>query len=441
MTPFYPCSRVLGKDQPMKKMNWKWTLVFAVALVVTAVLLDSLAWAKPPAPPPPPPPPPPIHYQINYFTAPGGGSFSNFEAMNNDGVTVGTYTTTTREGRGFIYDPNGILYDATINPDQARDLNDLVDLTGVVEVPSEWFIAGGRSVNDYGAILVTIKKVLAPNSTDPGFLMRGALVDASKAPGTNGKWAATPISVPDAVKNSVPVYFYGRHINNKGDLLGVFRGEYVDGTQTASAFIYNTGLYSGGVASPPEILPFTIANLLAAQLNNPRNNEPSQLAGLLGDSTRTIFRYTLGDAAPEEFRELSYPSTSNVVNAINGFGEFCGRIRVPKQKGGLYIFRPFCFDPDSQTSPTLIGTEADEGGDAAWDINDSGDVVLDSSDLFHDGKLLRMVDLVVGNSDDVAYFRGVRWGGNARLTEQDATGFPCIGTYSAYFGCLLVPVP
>ena len=35
----------------MNKMNWKWTLVFAAALVGATVLLNAQAWAGKPAPP------------------------------------------------------------------------------------------------------------------------------------------------------------------------------------------------------------------------------------------------------------------------------------------------------------------------------------------------------------------------------------------------------
>ncbi len=160
----------------MNKMNWKWTLVFAAALVGATVLLDAVAWAGKPAPPTPPPPP--IHYQIHYFTAPqAGGSFDAIRAMNNAGVMVGDYTSRRRTAatsrRGFIYDP-------TIDPDQAIDLNDLV------EVPEDRMtddgISRGNSINDRGAILVTVAKTLHRSSTDPDYEMRGLLIDTRGNP-------------------------------------------------------------------------------------------------------------------------------------------------------------------------------------------------------------------------------------------------------------------
>ncbi len=58
----------------MNKMNWKWTLVFAAALVGATVLLDAVAWAGKPQPPPPPPVnPTSIVYQIQFWDLPSGG--------------------------------------------------------------------------------------------------------------------------------------------------------------------------------------------------------------------------------------------------------------------------------------------------------------------------------------------------------------------------------
>ncbi len=154
-----------------------------------------------------------------------------------------------------------------------------------------------------------------------------------------------------------------------------------------------------------------IANVHAIQLNNPHDGELLQIAGQLGDSTRTVFRYTPEFLHLDKFPELS----ADAIRAINGPGEFCGRISVPTQKNvSRYVLRPFSFNPDSLPSPTLtlIGTESEESGKVAAGINGSGDLVLDGSgDPFHDGILLRLVDLVMGNLEDVAYFRSVRWGG------------------------------
>ena len=94
----------------MNKMNWKWTLVFAAALVGATVLLDAVAWAGKPAPPTPPPPP--IHYRIHYFTPPEvGGRFNAVRAMNNSGVMVGDYVMpdTTDLARLHLRPPQSIL--------------------------------------------------------------------------------------------------------------------------------------------------------------------------------------------------------------------------------------------------------------------------------------------------------------------------------------------
>jgi hypothetical protein len=239
----------------------------------------------------------------------------------------------------------------------------------------------------------------------------------------------------------LPVVCYGRGINNNGDLMGIFRGHFPDGTTSASIFTYNTGLY--GTPTIPVDPLITIANTLTARLNNPRHGEPLRIAGMLGDSTSTVFRYMPNVSVLEKFPELSgsFQSVSQVYG-INGPGAFCGLIRVPAQKGKLYVERPFCFNPDSLTSPklTLIGTENDRGK-VATGINDSGDAVLGNGDLFYKGTLLHLNELVVSSDpDEVAYFRDARWG-SLDLTERNDTGFPCIGLGDQYFGCLLVPEP
>ena len=71
--PVFPCLR--QRKKIMNKMNWKWTLVCAAALVAATVLLDAQAGAGKPAPLPPPPPP--IHYRIHYFTAPEESALFN----------------------------------------------------------------------------------------------------------------------------------------------------------------------------------------------------------------------------------------------------------------------------------------------------------------------------------------------------------------------------
>ena len=114
------------------------------------------------------------------------------------------------------------------------------------------------------------------------------------------------------------------------------------------------------------------------------------------------FRYTVGTGVLETFPELSDPNC--VVSAINGYGEFCGRIRVPKLKGSQFVYLPFRFNPPALLS--LIGNEKDQAGEVARDINDSSDVAIGRALFHNDTKtgVLNLSTLVVGSDSDIAYF-------------------------------------
>lgn len=424
----------------MNKMNWKWALVCAAALICATVLLDTVAWAGKPLPPTPPPPP--IHYQINYFTAPGDGHFGQVNAMNNSGMMVGTYhpATHTGYGYGFIYNPN-------VDPGHAFDLNDLVQIPGEVPGDPIWYINNALSINDCegiydcGVILVNVQKILHPYNTDPDYEQRGLLIDTRAKPFPTSlatRWTATWIPVVPSPWNSAetPKVCYGRSINNNGDLLGGF----FDGTQYG-AFVYNTGLYDTP-ATEPDVLPFPVLNG-SVRLNDPIPGDPLWLVGNLGDANSTAFRYTVETRVLEGF-----PLLDGGIRDINGDGEFCGRMRVPKQKGSQFVERPYRFNPNSQVSPTLLGSESEHSGLIGWDINNTSDVGacgFGGMYLFHSTKgIFNLDNLVIGTPDQVnSFVLGFGWGG-AWLTERDAmggtTGFPSIGSSYESLGCLLVPV-
>ena len=173
----------------MNKMNWKWTLVCAAALVGATVLLDAVAWAGKPVPPPPPTPP--IRYQINYFTAPdpqAGERIISIMAMNNFGVMVGEYL---RPGT-ITY--HGFIYNRRVDLERAIDLNDIVEIPEDPEVPDGWYIDNAYSINDWGAILVTVEMILHPSPSDPEYERRGLLIDTWGKPfpsTSTPRWTAT----------------------------------------------------------------------------------------------------------------------------------------------------------------------------------------------------------------------------------------------------------
>ncbi len=407
----------------MNKMNWKWTLACAAALVGATVLLDAQARAGKPAPPPP------IRYQINYFTAPGDGHFGRVRAMNSSCVMVGNYHPATHTGYAY-----GFIYDQRANPTRAIDLNDLVQIPGEIPGAPVWYIDEGFSINDRGALLVSVQKILHHLTTDPEYQRRGLLIDTTVTP-----WTATWIPVVPPLWNpdETPKICIGRQINNNGDLLG----GYSDGGTQHGAFLYNTGLYSASEPETPTVLPFTTSSYVVSSFNDPSLYRPLQVVGRLGDANGTPFRYTPEYADLETFPELSSPA----ITGINDSGEFCGRISVPTQKNvSKYVLRPFRFNPDLQVSPTLLGNELEHAGLIGEDINNTSDVMADGFGkmyLFHSTKgALNMDNLVIGTTEEVNTWLAQYFSSDPYLTERDATGFPWIGCRcSETLGCLLVP--
>ena len=210
--------------------------------------------------------------------------------------------------------------------------------------------------------------ILHPSSSDPDYQKRGLLIDTTKTDPDSGKWIATWIPVVQTLWNpdETPTTCYGRDINNNGDLVGVYRSDVI-GTNYG-AFIYSTGLYDGLAPSTPIVLPFTLQSPVV-KINNPIANRPSQIVGGLEDASGTVFRYTPGaQTALETFPALS--GTGAIAYAINGHGEFCGRFIPPR----ISFPMPYRFDPDAETSPTVLGNKQEHANLIGNDINNASDV-------------------------------------------------------------------
>jgi len=207
---------------------------------------------------PPKSSPPPIYYHIQYFTGPGGNEIGDVVGMNNSGVMVGRYYPNGLSS-GFLYDP-------AVNPTQAVDLNDLVD------VPAGWTIAYATDVNDFGGLLVGIEKITQRDSSQPDFEAHGLLVDMRSVP-----WLTIPL--PDAAAG-MNVCF-GRHINNNGDILATFPIDPDNIWGLAGVYLYNAGMYRDtGLDPEPTVLPLPLMNRSRAALNDPVPGRPLQVAGV-----------------------------------------------------------------------------------------------------------------------------------------------------------------
>jgi hypothetical protein len=358
----------------------------------------------------PPKPAPPIYYHVRYFSGPGGAQIAAVRGMNNSGVMVGEYY---RDGK-----PSGYLYDPVVNSAQAIDLND------IVTVPAGWTIAYAADVNDYRGLLVAIEKTSQRDSSQPDYEARGLLIDMRTVP-----WSV--IDLPDA-GDGVKVCF-GRAINNNGDVVATFPSNASNIWGSAGAYVYNAGLYRDtGPDAAPSILPLTLINRSSVALNNPLSGRPLQVVGTGTDGN--AIRHTVGNPAPQVFSlQLNASEMS-----INGYGVFCGRTRLLK-KGSQYVSRPFCYDPDNQSAPTMIGSESTQAMEIGRDINDAGDVILDHY-LYRNSTLVKIDDCVSGPSGDF-WRNSLR--GATHCTQRTDNGYPVLGAAVSNSGltrgCLLTP--
>jgi hypothetical protein len=203
-------------------------------------------------------------------------------------------------------------------------------------------------------------------------------------------------------------------INDDGDVLCTFIKDGVIG-----AYVFNPL-----VDSAPLVLPVVLYNDSWLALNNSLGDRPAQVVGHLPDSA--IFRYTLGDAAPEVFAALSYESREDyLVMGINDMGVVSGR-RVNKSR-----YQAISFD-----GSTVHALNAMNGG---ADINESGDMAIwGNPELYHEGTgLLNLSDVVVGDSADLALWTAAGWRFTVDLTERGALNSDAaVADYPAVAGYL-----
>ena len=140
------------------RRKWFLLTILGIALLAGAVVVR-VEGAKPP----PPPPPPPVNYGIQFWTFPqGDGSVLN--KMNNLGQVVGRCwgSNGTAPNHGFIYDPS-------VDPDTAIDLNDL-NVAGFPPPPAGytgWMIGSAVGINDNGVVVGYLQPVNTGSGAGP----------------------------------------------------------------------------------------------------------------------------------------------------------------------------------------------------------------------------------------------------------------------------------
>lgn len=306
----------------MNKMNWKWILAFAVALVGTAVLLGTLASAKPPQPPLPPPPPAlPIQYRITWLHATRAG---NYIDMNDSGEVVGNQL-----GGAFLYASAGLV-----------DVDSLIASVVAPDDPS------------YGMSCFDAQ----------GINNRGQIVgDGRLLNGINVGYLFTPVGFFDDGGNWVPPgveflpqppgwYFLSPwRINDHGEVVAtVIRDD-----RTVGVFVYDkTSSWIDTGASPPSNGSFLDFN----------NN--TQVVGMHSPQTYEYhaFRWSPDGTAQ---RKLEVFSSSSWANGTNNAGQFVGGAVLDR------AYRGFRYtDGEGMKSLGTLGQSSE-----AWGINDLGQVV------------------------------------------------------------------
>jgi hypothetical protein len=298
------------------------------------------------------PPPPPVTYALKVFDMPTiATDYILMETYNmtSTGVVVGYFR------QGGPYQP--FLYDPSIDPDMAINLNDL----GVAGLPEGWRIVAAIGVNEYGFVVGAIEEIAVPD------VYRGYLLDLNADP---------PLlqTLPDG-----PGHAYARGINDCMDIVGVARAA--------------NGNLRGYVFNPLIDLEVTDLGIdldHRVKLSNPLPGFPAQVTGVRISSSYPVFRYTI------ESGELTDLFATNgdqraIPRDISPTGVVCGGYPKPKTKNGSTAFR---YD-------SALEVLSDVG--AAGAINSQGDLaMLYERSLYHEGTgLIDLTKTLTGSADDL----------------------------------------
>ena len=353
---------------------------------------------------------PPVRYRIAFPAMPANATGGvNIDDINNLGQVVGWYSTADGH-RAF-------LYDAKVNANSVIDLNTLVQ-TGL---PDGWHLSSAVGINDKMVIVGCIE----PTGGPIGQFRQPIAIDL----GTE-----TPVVdlLPDVgVDNS-----YGKHINENGDILGVYQTE-----NGYYAWFFNPGLYDGNpqVRAERDGLPLDMTQQVPQRLeslggrahffhlNNAVGTAPPQIAGEFDNGI--AFRYTTGDSPVLE----TFPELNLYVDGLDGLndsGTFCGTLYFPKIGKSKAYTVPFRYNTTLDELPAL--------SDITTGINSSGDLIFGNY-IYRDDwaadygrAYVPIDDLVVGTEADLAtWFSGTSF---AMWELSDRAGASNSGTIAGNLG-------
>ena len=265
----------------MNKMNWKWILAFAAALVGMAVLLDSLAWAGKPQPPTPPPPKPlpPVKYNITWLYATIAGNFSD---MNDFGDVVGNCVGLDGRRQAFVYT-------SATGP---VPLNSLVDPDGP---NGDVRLNDAQGINNWGQIVGEGSR----NGSQFAYRFTPGFFD------DEGTWVPSVVELLPLPPGTDFAYPWG--INDDGEVV----------VAATMAFTYGVFVYDKTSSwVDTGATPHSNGNRL--DINN-----QTQVAGMHSPQTYEYhaFRWSPDGTAQ---RKLEVFSSSSWANGINNAGQFVG---------------------------------------------------------------------------------------------------------------------
>jgi len=386
----------------MKKMNWKWTLVFAAALVGTAVLLDALAFAGKPAPPPPPPPPPPVNYRITWLNATNAG---NYIGMNDSGDIVGNYVGLNGRRGAFLYtSATGLvamnsLVDSGVKFSDAQGINNLGQIVGQgsingneirylftpglgveqIPLPPGFDFAFPWGINDYGDVVVAATKYGTPSGTTEVFVYDRAStpnnpfwIDTGANPQSDGNWLAinnhtqvvgtssqafrwTPNGTPNGTLELFGLSTLAYGVNDDGHFVGGasakdgYRAYRFDSTgmkklgtlgHASEAWgINDLGQVVGGYTVTSKTQGTHLYGFLYTDASGMVN-----LDNLVIGTTDDLTKWR--SAARTESRKINTPRLLDGTANRNGFGQICGTAWFKDATGQLTISDAFLLTPE-----------------------------------------------------------------------------------------------
>jgi hypothetical protein len=354
---------------------------------------------------------PPIEYQVQLFEFPADGSGSIFGA-NNLGQVVGfNFNRATNGYRAW-------LFDATLDPQQAVDLNSLP----IKGVPDGYVIGAALDINDWG-FAVGFLQLDGDETTES---RRGYVLDTIT-------W-----SMQTFPEEEEPAHSFALKINEDGLVLGAYDWIDEDGR------VFREGTYLYDPAQDAFTFPYLpgIDNRSMA-LNNATDTRAAQIAGHERGSIslpRRMLRLTLPNAL--EIIDLHEDSTRSRFYGLNDAGTMCGTISLDvsthprKQEIVTY---PFRYNQSLELLPV-----PPSGGSNAFDINSAGDIVS-SYHVYHDDwGYVSADDVVVGSPETMERWFAGR-GEIKLLGDRNASDFGLlVGTLyesDGSAGFVLVPAP